>query len=409
MNYLILGASAAGINAAKEIRKLSSDADITIAATDKHVYSRCILHHYIEGIRNIEQMSFAGPDVISENNINFLTEHTVKSIDHENKQVHFENGHVQGYDKLLIATGSSSFIPPVPGLREGRQVIGLRNLSDAEYIRDTAKKGMNVCVVGSGLVGIDALEALVSIGCNVHLVDMGAHILPLQLDQYSADVILDEFKANHFVSDHFNTLVSEIKLDADNNVVGAKLQNGEEFDCELVVVAAGTRSNINFLEGSGIATSQCGLEFDENGQTNVADVYGAGDVSGKHPIWPMAVKEGIIAAHNMVGEEMVMDDFFALKATMNFCNIPSMSLGNHTPKEDGFEIIIEKDDKNYKKVVLKDGNVVGCILQGDISYSGIITQLIKRELDVSMFDKPVFKISFADFFAMDEKVDYTFE
>ncbi len=410
MKYLILGSSAAGINAARELRLIDNDAQIIVASIDEFLYSRCILHHFIEGKRTDKQLHFAGPNVIEDYNIDFRTNHEATAVDSENKVVEFKNGNKISYDKLLIATGSSSFVPPVPNLREAKQVIGLRNFSDAQFIKDVAKKDMNVAIIGSGLVGLDALESLIKIGANVHLVDFASHLLNLQLDEHSAGVYMKAFE-NYGVKGHFNTLAKEVIMDEDKNVKALELDNGEVIDCSLIISAAGTRSNIGFLEGSGIELSQRGMIFNEYGETNIKDIYGAGDVSGMHPIWPMAVKEGVIAAHNMTGQRLIMDDMFAAKATMNFLNIPTLSLGNHTPKEniEDYEILIQKDNKNYKKIVLKDKKIVGAIIQGNLEYAGVLTQLIKRELDISHFNKSVFEINYSDFFSMDEKVEFNYE
>ncbi len=410
MKYLILGSSAAGINAARELRLIESDAEIIVASVDEFLYSRCILHHYIEGKRTDKQLHFAGPNVIEDYNIDFRTNHEAINIDSENKIVSFKNNLQITYDKLLIATGSSSFIPPVPNLREAKQVIGLRNFSDAKFIKKHAKKAMNIAIIGSGLVGMDALESLVKIGAKVHLVDFAPHVLSLQLDEYSANVYMEAFK-KYGVEGHFNTLAQEVVVDEENNVQALKLDNGEVIECELIIAAAGTRSNVGFLQESEIELSKRGLIFNQYGETNIKDIYGAGDVSGMHPIWPMAVKEGVIAAHNMTGQKLMMDDMFAAKATMNFLNIPTLSLGNHTPKEnlEDYQILIENDDYNYKKLVIKDNKIVGAIIQGNLEYAGVLTQLIKRELDISQFKKSVFAINYADFFSMDEKIEFKYD
>ncbi len=406
MNFLILGSSAAGINAARELRKLNPDANITVASKDKILVSRCILHHYIEGKRDETMLHFAGPNVIEEHNINFLKGYTATGVNTADKQVSFDNGEVLAYDKLLIATGSSSFIPPVPGLREGKQVIGLRDLEDAMRIKEAIKPGMNIAIIGSGLVGMDALESLTHYDVNIHLVDGADHLLNLQLDERSSNTYYEAAK-KFDVTGHFSVFAKEVHLDDENNVTGLELANGEKFDVDLIVASAGTRSNISFLQDSEIELWERGLKFDDYGRTNVEDVYGAGDVSGVHPIWPMAVKEGIIAATNMSGGNTVMDDFFASKATMNFFGIPTMSVGSLN-EEEGVEFKIYDDGHVYRKLAIKDGKVVGAILQNDIDYGGILIQLIKRDLNIDNLSKDVFELDYSDFFNIDSNIEYQY-
>lgn len=407
MNYLILGSSAAGINSARELRKLDPAATITVASKDKILVSRCILHHYIEGKRDQHQLHFAGPNVIEEHNIQFLTDHAASGVDTDSKTVSFENGVVLNYDKLLIATGSSSFIPPVPGLREGKQVIGLRDLEDAIEIKNNIKPKMNVAIVGSGLVGMDALESLTHYqDLTIHLIDFANYPLNLQLDERSSKTYLNA--AEKFgVTGHFGTLAKEVVLDQDNNVTGLHLDNGEFLEVEMIICAAGTRSNTSFLTDSKIELWERGLKFDQFGNTNVADVYGAGDVSGVHPIWPMAVKEGIIAAHNMTGNAIPMDDFFASKATMNFFGIQTMSVGS-LKADEGVEFKIYDDGDKYKKFAVKDGKIIGAILQNDIDYGGILIQLIKREINIDNLEKDVFNLDYSDFFNLDDNIEFKY-
>ncbi|WOO89728.1 FAD-dependent oxidoreductase [Mollicutes bacterium LVI A0078] len=406
MNFLILGSSAAGINAARELRKLNHDANITVASKDKILVSRCILHHYIEGKRDETMLHFAGPNVIEEHNINFLKGYTATNVNTTDKLVTFDNGEVIAYDKLLIATGSSSFIPPVPGLREGKQVIGLRDLEDAVRIKEAIKPGMNIAIIGSGLVGMDALESLTHYDVNIHLVDGADHLLNLQLDERSSNTYYEAAK-KFGVTGHFSVFAKEVHLDSENNVTGLELANGEKFDVDLIIASAGTRSNISFLQDSEIELWERGLKFDDYGRTNVEDVYGAGDVSGVHPIWPMAVKEGIIAATNMSGGNTVMDDFFASKATMNFFGIPTMSVGS-LKEEEGVEFKIYDDGQVYRKLAIKQGKVVGAILQNDIDYGGILIQLIKRDLHIDNLSKDVFELDYSDFFNLDDNVEYQY-
>lgn len=109
----------------------------------------------------------------------------------------------------------------------------------------------------------------------------------------------------------------------------------------------------------------------------------------------------------MCGINSEMTDFFASKSTMNFLGIPTMSLGINTPPDETYQIEIESDDDgNYKKIIHKDGKIYGAILQGDLSYSGVLTQLIKRKIDVSKIEKPLFKIDYSDFF--NEKSNFEF-
>ncbi len=163
------------------------------------------------------------------------------------------------------------------------------------------------------------------------------------------------------------------------------------------------------MKHSDIEVDRFGLTFNGFGQTNVKDVYGAGDVSGKAPIWPVAVKEGIIAANNMFGKAQQISNFFTSKSTMNFFGIPTMSLGDVNYTNDDCVVEVLEEEENYKKIIHKDGKIIGALLQGDLSYSGILQQLIMHKIDVRHVKKSLFNIDYSDFFQMDENFEFYYK
>ena len=408
MRYVVIGASAAGISGAKTLRELDKNAEIVLISKDENVYSRCILHHYISSHRDVDALNFTGKEFFEENNITWMKGLEVKALNDKEQTLELSNGETLSYDKLLVCSGASAFIPPVPGLREGNNVVGLRNLDDAILIKEQAKKVKNVVVLGAGLVGIDAVSGLLGQGLNISLVEMSNKILPLQLDKHASDVYEKKF-IEEGVSLKLDVKAEKLLLDENNNPKALVLNTGEEVPCELVIVATGVRSNVAFMENSNVECDRFGLIIDAKGQTNIENIYGAGDVTGRNPIWPTAVKEGIIAAHNMLGKEMVMTDFFGSKNTMNFVGIATMSLGMVEPADETYIVETKVEDNNYKKIIHKDGKIYGVIIQGDLSYAGVLTQLIKENIDVSKVTKSLFDIDYADFFNIEKNFEFSYK
>lgn len=408
MRYVVIGASAAGISGAKTLRELDKNAEIVLISKDENVYSRCILHHYISSHRDVYALNFTGKEFFEENNITWMKGLEVKALNDKEQTLELSNGETLSYDKLLVCSGASAFIPPVPGLREGNNVVGLRNLDDAILIKEQAKKVKNVVVLGAGLVGIDAVSGLLGQGLNISLVEMSNKILPLQLDKHASDVYEKKF-IEEGVSLKLDVKAEKLLLDENNNPKALVLNTGEEVPCELVIVATGVRSNVAFMENSNVECDRFGLIIDAKGQTNIENIYGAGDVTGRNPIWPTAVKEGIIAAHNMLGKEMVMTDFFGSKNTMNFVGIATMSLGMVEPADETYIVETKVEDNNYKKIIHKDGKIYGAIIQGDLSYAGVLTQLIKENIDVSKVTKSLFDIDYADFFNIEKNFEFSYK
>ncbi len=410
MRFVVLGASAAGTNVVRKLRELNKDAEIIMVSEDTSIYSRCILYHHLKGERTLEELNFVGPCFEERMNITWINGVRATGVDIKNKRVLFSDNRSIEYDKLCIATGSHPNFFPIPGLREGMNITGFRNFVDVEFIEERLETAENIFVMGAGLVGIDVVAGLLPHGKNITLVDMAPHMLGIQLDDYSAGVYGRMF-AEKGVKQYYNMGAKEFVLDENGNCYKVILNDGTEIATDLVINCAGVRANVEFLEGSGIECDKFGLVFDEKGQTNVPDIYGAGDVSGRAPIWPVAVKEGMIAAYNMSGIEKSMDDFFASKSTMNFLGLPSMSLGQANRYDDTYTEEIYKDEEKgiYKKVVHKDGVITGAILQGDLSYSGVLTQLIRRKIDVSRIKKPLFEVDYSDFFHMKDNFEFFYE
>ena len=408
MRYVVIGASAAGISGAKTIKEMDKNAEVIIISKDEYMISRCMLHQYINGERNIETLNFANPgDFTEAYGMRWMKGIEVMAIDPKEKVLSLSNGESLSYDKELIATGASSFIPPIENLRGANHVVGLRNLEDAILIKEMIPKIQNAVVLGAGLVGIDAVSGLLHSDVHVTLVEMGNRILPIQLDEYTAGVYEKRFRENG-VDIRLGVSAKKVEMDENNNPTGVLLSNGEMVPCDLIIVATGVRANIKFLEGSGIETDRFGLIINAQCATNTKDVYGAGDVTGRNPIWPNAVKQGIVAGNAMAEHEISMSDFFSSKNTMNFLGIATLSIGVPIKPDDTYIETIQKQGKNYKKFIHKNGKLYGILVQGDLSYVGGLTQLIQYKLDVGDIQKSIFKVDYADFFNVKSNEEFTY-
>lgn len=408
MRYVVLGSSAAGINGVRELRKLDKDSEIVLISKDRAIYSRCILHQYLSGQRTLGKLNFAEKDFETLYRVQWMKGRECVGLDRERRLVFLDDGREVAYDKLLIATGSHTFVPPVKNLKEAKNVVGFRNIEDMDVLKEVAKTAKHVIVMGAGLVGIDCTVGFLELGVKVTLVEMAGWLLSKQLDARAAQTYQDAF-FREGVAQYYGVGISEVVLDDDGRITEAVLSDGTRLPCDYVVVTAGVRSNVEFLEGTGVATSRFGLLYDETGKTNDANIYGAGDVSGLSPIWPVAVKEGMVAASNMAGVPARMTDFFASKSTMNFLGIPSMSLGDVNCEEEGVVVEMKETKDSYKKILHKNGRIVGAVLQGDLAYSGILQQLIARKIDVSRVKKPLFDIDYSDFFHMKENFEFYYD
>lgn len=408
--YIILGASAAGLNAASALRSRDPEADILLVSTDNRIYSRCILHHYIAGSRDAKGLEFVEDGFIEKHRIHWKAGISAHGVDLGAKKIFLSDGSQESYDKLLIATGASTAFPPIAGMKEIRRgLYGLRTFEDAQAIKSAAAQAQNIAILGAGLIGIDAAAGMLGFNRPITIIERTSHMLSLQLDETAAAAYQEAFAARG-VRQIYGIGAEKVLLDDTGTLTGILLSHGETIPCDMLICATGVRSNVRFLQESGLVLDERGLAFDHRGRTSDPSVYGAGDVGGKNPVWPKAVKEGIVAGINMTGGNVQMDDFFVSKATMNFLGILTLSLGMHTaPPDEAYVTVTAREGKNYKKVIHKEGKIYGALIQGDLSYAGILTQLIKARIDISRISKPLYRIDYSDFFNQTEALEFAFD
>lgn len=401
MRHVIIGTGAAGISAAKTIRKCSKEDEIIMISADEIVNSRCLLHKYIGGQRDADSLSFVPPEFFEENGIKWITG-VARGIDTGKKLVRLENEDIP-YDRLLIAAGADSVTPPIGALRTAENVFGLRHFTDAEAIKKAARDADKIVIIGAGLVGLDAAFALIELGKRqITIVEMGRHILPLNLDGHAAKAYQELFE-EHGCTFRLGSRVTDTRC-SDGLVSGVVLDSGEAFPCDMVIVAAGVRPSITFLTDSGINCDRA-VTVDGSMRTSAPDVFAAGDVTGLSGIWPNAVLQGEVAAKNMCGESAVYEDTFATKNTLNFFGLITLAAGKTEPDE-GDNVLIREDRRTYKKLILTGDAVAGVILQGDIAGSGFWQYLIKNRINITETGKSPWDLSYADFFDVGADGEY---
>lgn len=402
MKHVILGSGAAGIKAAATLRKHCPTDQIIMVSHDEPAYSRCMLHFYLSHERDAAGLSFVNPDFFVNNEISRIQD-TISGIDTAAKIVMLRDYGSLTYERLLIATGANSVIPPIGALKTAANVFGLRHLSDAQKIDDMAQSAQNVVIIGSGLIGLDAAYALLHLGKNVTVVEMVDRILPLNLDAEAAGVYQQKFAEEGCVF-KLASKVCDTACDSNGNVSQILLEGGEALPCDLVIVAAGVRPAVEFLADSGIEYDRA-LKVDDHLRTSSPDIYAAGDVTGLSGIWPNAAKQGEIAALNMCGIDTVYDDTFAAKNTINFFGLPTLSVGAIEP-QDGDRVLTRACRNFYQKIILRDNYVAGVILQGNIANSGIWLHIIKNKIKLWGPEDALWNVSYADFYQTDPSARY---
>lgn len=313
MRYVIIGGSVAGISAAKAVRENDPAADIVVISGEKSKpYYRPMIPLVVEGKKS--EVDIAYP----EDPLTTINARTVfgsaQEVNTRSKEVLLASGERISYDKLLLATGGAPFIPTIDGLK-GEGVFVLRTVDDAVRIRDAAGRARSAVVIGGGLVGIKAAtalrfrEAAGGTPLEVTVVEMLPQILNQRLDTKGAEMVRNALVAQG-IAIMTRESVKGIARDKQSKIV-VNLTSGRAITTDMIVVAAGVKPNIACLKGTGINTSR-GVLVNELLQTNVADVFAAGDVvegrellSGERVVsglWGNAREMGRVAGMNMAGK-----------------------------------------------------------------------------------------------------------
>ena len=190
-------------------------------------------------------------------------------------------------------------------------------------------------------------------------------------------------------------------VDGEGNITEVILSTGEHVPCDFIIMAAGVRPRIQLALDSGIKAERA-IEVDSRLRTSAPDVYAAGDCTGLSGVWPDAMAQGKAAAENMAGVDTVYEKPYPFKNTSNFFGVTMLSVGRLDLTE-GAEILLHKTPKEYKKAIVKDGRLTGYLSMGDISNSGLYLHLIKNGVDVSGKLYKIFRLSFADFYGINQK------
>lgn len=311
---VIIGAHAAGVDAASAARKTDRQAEITIITQEQHAgYSRCGLPFVIGGqIPSFRDLIVFSPTYFQMMKINLKTETKATAIDTTNKTVETtdKNNKTETlpYDSLIIATGASSFTPPIKG-REKPGVHSLRTLEDGEKIDQAIKNGAKTGVVmGAGLIGLETAVALHERGLKVIVVEMLPQVLPLPLDVEMAKMLQDLLEQKG-VTVLTGRCVEEFL--GDDKVTGI-IATGEQIKADLFVSAFGVRANTQLAVSSGIALGETkAIRTNARMETNIKDIYAVGDcaetigIVTQRPVLPqlgtVAVRTGKVAGINAAG------------------------------------------------------------------------------------------------------------
>ncbi|NQV30376.1 MAG: CoA-disulfide reductase [Candidatus Marinimicrobia bacterium] len=314
--FVIIGGDAAGMSAASKIRRIQPEAELIVFEKGRHIsFAACGIPYWISGvIEDGGRLEVLTPEVArNKRNIDVRVAHEVTKIDTVNKFVSVNNHETgeqfnESYDVLLIATGASAVVPPIPGI-DNPGVFSLRSLTDGQKIIDylASNRVAHATIIGGGYIGLEMAESFRHRNISVTIVEMTGQ-LAATFDQDILESVTD-----HVIEQGVDLRLNTRVLSIENTGSGLQINtSGESIQSNLVLVSTGIKPNSKLAEEAGITLGPRGaIRIDEYMETSIPDIYAAGDCAAhKHlvlnedvwiPLAPAANRGGRVAGENMAG------------------------------------------------------------------------------------------------------------
>lgn len=390
---IIVGNGIAGHSALTTILKSEEKAEITLVARENtRTYLRTQLASYALGEIDDKKFYSVEEDFYTKNNVIFINDEA-DLIDKDKKELHLKSGRVLNYDSLILATGSYNFVPPTEvegsdikvldkeNLRTIHGVCTLRELQDANLLRECMNEMKKAVVVGGGLLGLEAAWEMKQKGIDVTVVEFSERLLPRQMDSDSAALfkeIADNSGIKLILGDSVKTLVVE-----NNRVKGVKTSKGLEIPCDFLLFSIGIRSNLDLAKNSGIDTNR-GIVVDCFMNTSAENIFACGDCCEYkgmvYGIWPFAMNSGKVTGNNVLGKNEEIHPA-PLSTMFQGLNTKIFSTGSVNFDDPSLDSVAKGDkETDYRKLFFRNNILVAGILIGDTKNAPKISKAIDNSM-----------------------------
>lgn len=383
MNYVIIGNSVCGIATVEGIRKFDKKGKITLIGNEKYkAYSRPLISYLIEGKTDLNKINYRSDDFYEENKVHTVFGKKAVKIDKDEKKVVLDNGKEIFFDKLMVATGSKPFIPPITGYETVKNKTSFMTIDDAKYLMEHIDINKNVLIMGAGLIGLKCAECLSGKVKSISVVDLADRVLPSILKKEEAKSVQDVLEEKGIKFYLENSVASFEK-----NVAFLKDEQVLPFD--ILVTAVGVRPNVELVKEIGGVVNR-GIVINDKCETSLKDIYAGGDCAETFDIsfgdkrvlaiLPNAYLEGETAGENMAGGNKAFDNAIPMNS-IGFFGFHIISAGTY----EGEKIAIDEDE-NKRIFYVKDDLLKGYMLIGKVDKAGIYTSLIRNKTKLSTID-----------------------
>lgn len=384
-SLVVIGNGMAGMRTVEELQKLAPDLyDITVFGAEPHGnYNRILLSPVLAGDKQVDDIMLHTREWYAQNKIILHVGDPVVEIDRRRRIVRSRAGVEVAYDRLLLATGSTPFIIPVPG-HQLPGVLAFRDIQDVESMLEAARNHRHAVVIGGGLLGLEAANGLMRQGMDVTVVHVCDSLMERQLDKAAAVLLKKtlEQKGMRFLLE-----ASTSEIVGEERVTAVRFKDGSEIPADLVVMTVGVRPNIALAQQAGLHCERA-IVVDDTLQTYDPRIYAVGECVQHRmatfglvaPIWDQA---RVCGAHLAgAGHRRYVQQATATK--LKVTGVDLYSAGDFVGG-DGTEDLVMRDPRRgiYKRLVLKDNQLIGAVLYGDVKDGPWYFELIQKRADIA--------------------------
>jgi nitrite reductase (NADH) large subunit len=385
VSVVVLGNGIAGVTAADFVRRGHPECEIHVVGQEPHMlYNRMGISRLVYGRSAMQGLFLLPEQWYDEHQITAWLNTVATDIDLDSHRVFLGTGEVLPYDRLILAMGSSGVEPPVTGFGRPGSFV-LRSAADAQQVRAYAQQHAcrDAVVSGGGLLGLEAAHSLLELGLRVTVLERGARLLSRQIDARCSELVLRYLQGIGMQVVHGAEAVA---LAGEERVTGVTLRDRRSLRCDLFLAAVGIRPNVDLAKRAGIPVGK-GVLVDDRMQTGVPGVYAAGDVA-EHSgrvlgLWPIAAKQGEVAAVNALGGAAVLTA--EVPATiLKGVGLDLFSIGRVQPEPDDEVVVVEDASlPSYRRLVVSQRRAVGGIVLGHHPEDVVaVTSAVKKQVEI---------------------------
>ncbi len=387
---VVIGNGMAGARTVEEIlaRGGGEQFEITMFGDEPYGnYNRILLSNVLNGTQDAADIFLNPLDWYTENDVKLHAPAKVQHIDRARKEVHSDDGQITPYDKLLIATGSRPFVPPMEGLEtpDGETKHGVfvfRTLDDCHKIAGYATKCRRAAVIGGGLLGLEAARGLINYGVEVHVIHLSSHLMNQQLDPAAGGILRGIMEK---MGIHVHTEKATTRVLGEDSVTGLEFKDGTTLDCDMVVISTGIKPNSEIGADCGLTVERAIVTDNQMRSVDDPDVYVVGECAqhrGKvyglvAPLWEMGT---VLADHITGRNENAAYHGSKIATKLKVMGVELASMGVTEPLDDRDEVVTFSEPKRgtYKKLIIRDGILIGAMMLGDLNKVAYLMQAFDR-------------------------------